>query len=106
MEEGSDDEIPELIPLKNSFEIEKDVVYSKNGVIGYVNNLLGEVNVGSSEWETVIETTGVQGYIKKSSGGSNTCMFMKMQFNKKFDLMKLVRALTIVTNRKNWDKEL
>lgn len=55
-------------------------------------------------WEKVGEQLGVQAFLKKSSDSST--LLLKMQFHKRFDIYKLVKAINDIKFRKNWDKDI
>ena len=73
--EDSDEEIQEMIPLKNEQEINLGIKFSKNGIIKFIESYLGNENCNSSDPQTAkawhykeANAPGMKLYLKE--GGS------------------------------------
>ena len=71
--EDSDEEIAEFAELKQSWEIEAGVKFSKNGLMKYIKQMLAEEksgldNANSKLWDQKLKIPGITYYLK--TGGS------------------------------------
>lgn len=99
--EDSDEEIAEFADLKQSWEIEAGVKFSKNGLMKYIKQMLAEEksgldNANSKLWDQKLKIPGITYYLK--TGGSKvskTQPFFRVeaQFNKVFKIDKLMKVL-------------
>ena len=66
--ENSDEEIEEMAVLKNKYEKERGIVFSKNGIISFIENLV-EQEKNDKKWQQKLKAPNIQFYLK--DGGSH-----------------------------------
>tara|TARA_B110000305_G_C18848748_1_gene363539 strand:- start:159 stop:419 length:261 start_codon:yes stop_codon:yes gene_type:complete len=72
-EENSDQEIEELAAIKSQFEHDSGLVFSKSGIIEFVNNMLKTESAENRDatgksWEEKSKTPNFKFYIKNDTG--------------------------------------
>ena len=95
---GDDEEIEELANLINPYELEKQLKFSKNGIVKYIDEIVeqeSKLNQNdpklAKEWEEKVNTKNVKFFLKKDKD----CPYMRseMIFEKKFKMQKLAKCI-------------
>ena len=61
-----DEEIVSMIEMKAPHEIEEGIIYSQNGIVKYIENILGKENSeADSKWVKHLDTPVLKYYLKK-----------------------------------------
>ena len=97
VEENSDEEIEELAKTKSNFEHEAGLVFSKRGIIEFIEKMLQTESVENKDangklWEEKSKTPNFKFYMKNIAG---TAHFLRQEaiFNKKYKLQKFLKVL-------------
>lgn len=102
--DDSDEEVEDLLPYKNQYEKQLGVVYSKNGIIKFIEETLEHESPDNKKnpknaklWEKQLTYQGIQLYTKKDgSRFSKDQPFLRTEstFNKKFKLDRLIEIVS------------
>ena len=112
--EDSDEEIEEMASLKNAFEKETGIKFSKRGIREYIESIINtETNKNtedpaiSKKWEEKLSTPNIKFLLKKGGSQFNSSQpFLRTEstFPNKFKMEKLVNAVYSPEHILKWDK--
>lgn len=102
--EDSDEEVAEMVPLKNEFEKQQGIRFSKRGIIEYVEAFLERESsenktdpATAKKWEEKLSTPTLKFYLKNGGSQFNDSQpFLRTNswFNKKFKMEKIVNCVS------------
>lgn len=112
--EDSDEEIAEIAELKQSWEIDSGVKFSKNGLMKFIKLMLAEESAGhdcanSKLWEQKLKIPGITYYLKNGGSKVNkTQPFFRVEaaFNKVYKIDKLLKVLYQPEHQVKYDKNV
>lgn len=99
----SDEEIEELVPFKNHFEVEQNIKFSKNGFKSYIDEILKQeepTGEKQKEWEQKLSDKSLKVMIKGTGYGSNMSkdipiILTESKFNKMFKMNKVAKMVSL-----------
>ena len=114
--EDSDEELADMIPLKEQWEIDEGVKFSKRGLIEYITKKLDTESPHNTEdpalakkWERHLKIPGLSYYMKDGGSAVNkTQPFFRceVEFKKVYKMHKVIKTLYSPEQQKIHDKQL
>jgi hypothetical protein len=102
--------------LKNEFELQTGVKFSKNGLIEHIKNLIAtETNknkddpINAKKWNECLTTPGIKFLLKKGGSEFNASQpYLRTEstFNQKWKMEKIINCIYSPEHLKKWDKNI